>query len=118
MKSVAFHIQKGGVGKTSCGGSVAAGLARKGHKTILVDCDQQGSASSWFLASPIDYELADAQAGKAATERTIIAMNIDRKLADLPPPSRTSSGYMGTKLRKIASVVSSPYLRSFVPISP
>ena len=58
MKSIAFHIQKGGTGKTSCSGSIAAGLARKGHKTILVDCDQQGNASSWFLTNPIDYELA------------------------------------------------------------
>ena len=52
MKTIAFHIQKGGTGKTSCAGNVAAGLARHGHKTALIDCDQQGNASSWFLTAP------------------------------------------------------------------
>jgi chromosome partitioning protein len=49
MRSIAFHIQKGGTGKTSCAGNVASGLARQGHKTVLIDCDQQENASSWRL---------------------------------------------------------------------
>jgi cellulose biosynthesis protein BcsQ len=29
MRKICFHIQKGGVGKTSISGAVAAGLARR-----------------------------------------------------------------------------------------
>ena len=100
MKSIAFHIQKGGTGKTSCGGSVAAGLARKGHKTILVDCDQQGSASSWFLASPIDYELADALTGKAATERAIIELGANFYLLPVSPLDGALTSFAETQLIK------------------
>ncbi len=49
MKKIAFHIQKGGVGKTTLSGNIASYLS-KTKKVVLVDCDiQQGSSSTWFL---------------------------------------------------------------------
>lgn len=48
---VTFVNQKGGVGKTTTAVSIAAGLARRGQRVLLVDLDPQANATS---ASGID----------------------------------------------------------------
>ena len=65
MKSIAFHLQKGGTGKTTLSGSIAHELKQRG-KTILLDLDPQGNATSWHLTGSMAYELADVLQGKVS----------------------------------------------------
>lgn len=53
LKTIPIINNKGGVGKTTTTVNVAAGLARRGRRTLLVDLDSQGSAS---LALGVDHD--------------------------------------------------------------
>ncbi len=49
-KVIAIANHKGGVGKTSSVASIGAALARKGHRTLLVDLDSQANLTGSLLA--------------------------------------------------------------------
>lgn len=52
MKVISFSIFKGGTGKTTSAVNTAAALANKGKKVLLVDLDQQASATRYLDLDP------------------------------------------------------------------
>lgn len=52
MKVVSFSIFKGGTGKTTSSVNTAAALVKKGKKVLLVDLDQQASATRYLNLDP------------------------------------------------------------------
>lgn len=52
MKVVSFSIFKGGTGKTTSSVNTAAALVKKGKKVLLVDLDQQASATRYLDLDP------------------------------------------------------------------
>ena len=52
MKVVSFSIFKGGTGKTTSTVSTAAALVKKGKKVLIVDLDQQASATRYLDLDP------------------------------------------------------------------
>lgn len=76
MKTFAFALQKGGTGKTSIAVSVAVELAKKG-KTLLIDADPQGNATSWLNIEGVKYEFADLLTEKCSVEESAIKTEIE-----------------------------------------
>jgi chromosome partitioning protein len=52
MQTIFFASSKGGCGKSTLAVNLAAALARKGRRVLIVDADRQGSASAWAALRP------------------------------------------------------------------
>jgi cellulose biosynthesis protein BcsQ len=73
MKTIAFHIEKGGVGKTTTAVNMAFELSRYG-KTLLVDADPQGNSTAWTIKEPMSHDLCEVLEGKATLADTVKAV--------------------------------------------
>ena len=82
MRSIAFHLQKGGVGKTTLSTSIAYAISKK-YKTVIVDVDPQGNTSTWLVhGRELQYELADVLYGRISPEKAAVSI---RKNLDIIP---------------------------------
>ena len=52
MRKIAVAMAKGGVGKTTTAVNLAHGLASKGKRVLLVDCDTQGQVAKFLGEKP------------------------------------------------------------------
>src|SRR4051794_34527039 len=87
MRRIAWLSEKGGAAKTTSAINSAVGLAKRGHRTMLVDLDPQGNASLVMLegrgaAPPTVAELLLGQADAAEAIRPTGVPGLDIIPAD------------------------------------
>ena len=84
MKTIAIHLQKGGVGKTSITGAIAYEASIKNKKTLIVDADPQGNLTNWFSKNISNkIELASMLYG----QENVTPLKIEENLFLLPTSS-------------------------------
>ena len=126
-KTIAFHLQKGGVGKTTISGTLACQSAIGGHNTLIIDCDPQGNLSSWFLMQPPKFELSDVLQGRCFIGDAIVKAPGLENLSILPTfgIGGTLKNYSETKLSEepfilqdLVKEVSEEYEHIILDLSP
>ena len=71
MRKIAVALSKGGCGKTTTAISLAAGLARRGARVLLVDSDTQGQIGPALGLQP-EAGLAELLSGQIGPEQAIL----------------------------------------------
>jgi chromosome partitioning protein len=106
MRRIAWLSEKGGAGKSTSAINTAVGLAKLGHRTLLVDLDPQGNASMVMMEGrrvdpPTISELLLGQADAADAIRKTGVPNLDIIPADatLADANLTLAGELGRERR-------------------
>ena len=89
MKKICVLNMKGGVGKTTTAIHLAAGLARRGHRVLLIDSDPQGTVGHVF-GVPTKATIREVLLGECSPEAATVSTG--RENMDLLPASPSAFG--------------------------
>ncbi len=122
---IAVSNQKGGVGKTTTSVNLAACVAEKGKRVLLVDIDPQGNASSGLGVTERTPSIYDVLLGEESAEAAIRKTDFDN-LSVLPSDMALAGAEIElvaipereTLLRKALETVRSQYDYIFIDCPP
>ncbi len=115
MRTIAIINQKGGCGKTTCSINLAAVLALRGHRTLLVDMDPQSHCALGLAVPDAQIERSTADLLRHGLDGTIALPDITWQISrclDLAPSSMALAGIetqlasASDKDRRLAQVLS------------
>jgi len=132
---LAILNQKGGVGKTTTAVNLAAGLARAGQPTLLVDIDPQGNATTGLgvAKSELNAMVYDVLLGECTWEEAVVSTKIPNldilpatldlagaviELASMPAREiRLREGLKGAAARYETIIIDTPPSLGLLPVN-
>jgi len=75
LKIIALVNQKGGTSKSSIAMAISSWLHLNGYKTLLIDCDQQGSLKLWSSLRSAASKLAGLDVAEISSVNDLKALN-------------------------------------------
>lgn len=90
MRVITVAAHKGGSGKTTVSVNLAAAIAARGQKTLLIDGDPQGAAAASLAVDPTKPTLYETLVGRADIERAV--RETDVPLLDILPADLDLAG--------------------------
>ncbi|MFW8642384.1 ParA family protein [Rhizobium beringeri] len=82
--SLAISTFKCGAGKSTLNVNLAAEFAQQGHRTLLVDCDEQESSTRWYNVS--------MKRGLLPTDGTLLHLRVASERQVCRSPRRSTRG--------------------------
>jgi chromosome partitioning protein len=110
---LAISLQKGGVGKTTTAINLGAALAELGFRTLIIDLDPQGNASSGLgINAPDDAPTIAEVLLREETLDSIIEPTAEKNLFVAPAPKRQELA--GVEAQLVAEMFPQPRLKEAI----
>ena len=114
-KVIAISLQKGGVGKTTTAINLGAALAELGFRTLIIDLDPQGNASSGLGVSiPEDAPTIAEVLLQEETLDTIVEPTAEKNLFVAPAPK--GQELAGVEAQLVAEMFPQPRLKDAINV--
>ena len=104
QRRVSVFNMKGGTGKSTLSVNLAHALALQGQRTLLIDCDLQGNASS-ILPEQSKPTLTDVLTGQATLEQAIKGARAGLDVVPADRQLNSAANYIVSKGRKAYTVL-------------